>query len=64
MTYNKINFRIKCLKHKLLATDYQAIKYAEGVISPAEYAETKAQRQEWRDEINLLEERLKLLRGE
>ena len=43
------------LKQNLLDTDYKAIKYAEGLISEAEYAETKALRQEWREEINRLE---------
>lgn len=50
---------IALLKDKLAATDYKAIKYAEGAISEAEYAFTKAQRQEWRDEINTLEGTLK-----
>lgn len=44
------------LKAKLAATDYQAIKYAEGVLSEEEYAEMKAQRQAWRNRINELEE--------
>lgn len=43
------------LKAKLAATDYKAIKYAEGVMSAAEYAETKAQREAWRSRINTLE---------
>lgn len=43
------------LKAKLAATDYKAIKYAEGVMSAAEYAETKAQREAWRNRINTLE---------
>lgn len=43
------------LKANLSATDYQAIKYAEGVLTAEEYAETKAQRQAWRDRINELE---------
>ena len=47
--------RINFLKSELRRTDYQAIKYAEGWISAEDYAETKAQRQEWRDEINQLE---------
>lgn len=47
--------RISALKQKLSSTDYQAIKYAEGWISDEEYASIKAQRQEWRDEINRLE---------
>lgn len=44
------------LKALLAQTDYQAIKYAEGQLTEAEYAEMKAQRQQWRDLINLLEE--------
>ena len=43
------------LKAKLASTDYQAIKYAEGVLSEEEYADMKAQRQLWRDRINELE---------
>lgn len=48
--------RIVELKNLLAETDYQAIKYAEGHISEKDYATIKAQRQAWRDEINLLEE--------
>lgn len=48
--------RIAELKSKLSKTDYQAIKYAEGQITEEEYAPIKAQRQAWRDEINLLEQ--------
>ena len=47
--------RIAELKQLLADTDYKAIKYAEGEISEEEYAEVKAQRQAWRDEINQLE---------
>lgn len=47
--------RISELKQNLANTDYQAIKYAEGFITESEYAPIKAQRQAWRDEINLLE---------
>jgi len=43
------------LKQQLADTDYKAIKYAEGQIAEEEYAETKAQRQEWRAKINELE---------
>ena len=43
------------LKQKLRGTDYQAIKFAEGMLSAEEYAEMKAKRQAWRDRINLLE---------
>lgn len=50
------NTKIAELKYKLMQTDYQAIKYAEGQLSEEEYAPIKAQRQLWRDEINLLEQ--------
>ena len=43
------------LKSKLAATDYKAMKYAEGFFTEEEYAAIKAQRQAWRDEINQLE---------
>lgn len=46
---------ISILKKQLQATDYQAIKYAEGWLSDEEYEPTKAKRQAWRDEINALE---------
>lgn len=47
--------RIAELKRLLTDTDYKAIKYSEGLISEEEYAEVKAQRQAWRDEINILQ---------
>lgn len=47
--------RIAALKAQLEATDYQAIKYAEGWLTAEEYAPVKAKRQAWRDEINELE---------
>lgn len=43
------------LKHKLLETDYKAIKYAEGVLTESEYALTKQERQSWRNRINELQ---------
>lgn len=46
--------RINELKRLLSSTDYKAIKYAEGEITAIEYAETKAQRRAWREEINSL----------
>lgn len=63
MRRKEIEIKILNLKNKLVLTDYKAIKYAEGVITLAEYLETKQQRQAWRDEINMLEEQLKLLTG-
>ena len=48
--------RIEELKALLASTDYQAIKYAEGLISKEDYASIKQKRQAWRNEINTLEE--------
>ena len=50
--------RIADLKLQLEATDYKAIKYAEGWMSEEEYAPIKAARQALRDEINALESQL------
>ena len=47
--------RISELKSLLQATDYQAIKYAEGFISEEDYLPIKQTRQEYRNEINELE---------
>lgn len=46
---------IERLKEQLAATDYKAIKHAEGWLTTEEYAPTKAQRQQWRERINELE---------
>lgn len=55
-TQKELNeLKIAELKEKLLATDYKAIKYAEGFISEEDYAPIKAERQSWRDEIDKLE---------
>lgn len=43
------------LHRNLDRTDYQAIKYAEGVMTEEEYATIKAQRQAWRARLNELE---------
>ena len=50
-----INREINELKKKLFDTDYKAIKYSEGWLTDKEYAEVKAQREEWRKCINKLE---------
>lgn len=47
--------RIEALKERLAESDYKALKYAEGWLTDAEYAEVKAARQALRDEINRLE---------
>ena len=44
------------LKQKLRSTDYQAIKFAEGMFTLSEYAPIREQRQAWRDRINELED--------
>ena len=50
---------IESCKAQLSATDYQAIKYAEGLISDENYEPVKVQRQALRDRINQLEEMIK-----
>ena len=55
---DEIYTKISELKHKLADTDYQAIKYAEGAMTAAEYAPYKADRAKWRAEINDLEKKL------
>ena len=47
------------LKEELNATDYKAIKYAEGVMTDEEYQPVGIQRQAWRHRINELEELIK-----
>ena len=50
--------QIQGLKEQLSASDYKAIKFAEGWITEEEYAPIRAARQALRDEINRLEETL------
>ena len=50
--------QIMALKESLSATDYKAIKFAEGLISAEDYAPIKEARQELRDKINELEKQL------
>ena len=47
--------QIAPLKAQLTATDYKAMKFAEGWLTAEEYAPIKAERQVLRDEINRLE---------
>lgn len=56
-----IQLKIIELKCKLKASDYKAIKYAEGLISEEEYQPIKEERQKLRDQINKLESALPLL---
>jgi hypothetical protein len=55
MEYDERQARINALKGLLERTDYKAIKHSEGIISDEDYAPTKAQRQEWRTEVEALE---------
>jgi predicted transcriptional regulator len=48
--------KLNRLKMRLAATDYKAIKYAEGLYTPEEYAATKAERETLRAQIRALEE--------
>ena len=50
-----VDAQINELKERLSQTDYQSIKYAEGLISEEDYATVKAERQGWRNEINRLQ---------
>lgn len=47
--------KIERLKDALHDTDYKAIKHSEGWLSEEDYAETKAERQAIRNEINTIE---------
>lgn len=47
-------------KNKLSETDYIVIKIAEGAATAEEYKDLIAQRQEWRAEINRLEEEVNI----
>ena len=51
-----VDAEINILKQNLADTDYVIIKIAEGVATPEEYSDIIAQRQEWRNQINSLQE--------
>lgn len=53
--------QITILKLKLAKTDYKAIKFAEGAISATDYEPIRQQRWLWREQINLYEEKIKIL---
>lgn len=53
-----VKLEIENLKQKLFETDYKAIKFAEGLISEKDYASTKIERQNFRNKINELEQKL------
>lgn len=53
-----IKSKIVNLKNKLRATDYKALKFAEGELTVSEYASTKEERKQYRAQINELERQL------
>lgn len=55
--------QIMALKEELAASDYKAIKFAEGLITEEEYAPIRAARQALRNEINMLEQELNAHQG-
>ena len=55
MDYQELLWEISQCKENLKATDYKAIKFAEGVISASEFESVKTQRAEWRSLINQYE---------
>ena len=50
--------KISELKQKLAETDYKCLKFVDGEITQAEYAETWQKRKQWREEINKLEKEI------
>lgn len=52
---SEIQQRLQEILAELQKTDYKAIKFAEGIYTEEEYAETKLARQNLRDEYNALE---------
>lgn len=53
-----IKYKIDELKRELSLTDYEAIKYSEGWFTEEEYAPIKQHREELREKIRQLEEKL------
>lgn len=60
----EIQSEINGLKQLLAATDYKALKHADGVISDEEYEPVRMERQKLRDEINRMEQKLEELKTE
>ena len=57
----KLESDIRAYKLLLNDSDYQALKYAEGVLSEEDYLEIKLDRQRYRNKINELEAEIKRL---
>lgn len=51
--------KITHLKSRLSKTDYYTNKFVEGELTQEEFDPIKEQRKAWREEINLLEQKIK-----
>ena len=63
-TREQIEAEIRGLQQLLAATDYKALKHADGVISDEEYEETRQLRIDYRQQINDLEAELEAAEGQ
>lgn len=63
-TREQIEAEIRGLQQLLTATDYKALKHADGVISDEEYEETRQLRINYRQQINDLEAELDAAEGQ
>ena len=63
-TREQIEAEIRGLQQLLAATDYKALKHADGVISDEEYEETRQLRIDYRQQINDLEAELDAAEGQ
>ena len=63
-TREQIEAEIRGLQQLLTATDYKALKHADGVISDEEYEETRQLRINDRQQINDLEAELDAAEGQ
>ena len=57
----ELESQIRACKQILDNTDYQAIKYAEGLLTDDEFADMKAIREEMRANINAYEAQIEVL---
>lgn len=63
-TREQIEAEIRGLQQLLTATDYKALKHADGVISDEEYEETRQIRIDYRQQVNDLEAELETAEGQ
>ena len=60
-TREEIEGEIRGLQQLLAATDYKALKHADGALTDAEYESTRAQRAEYREKISELQEAIETI---